>query len=157
MIVFFVNLQGKTIKSMKELFMIMVIAFAVLCTGCKGDSSLEEEGPKEPFFYVRYNGYHSTAEDFDETCTMTITDENGLDVSYTIGSQEVLVGPVYAGFTAKMTITAPDDGENNGSICIARIANKTVEYEYASFANSKETETLTYTIHESTGKEGTED
>ena len=137
---------------MKKLYPILLLL--VLFSGCKGDSSLEEEeGPKKPFFYVRYNGYHSTEEDFDKTCTMTITDENGNEVSYAIGSQEVLVGPVYAGFTAKMTITAPDDGKNNGSICIARIANKTVEYEYASFANSKETETLTYTIQESTGKE----
>jgi len=135
---------------MKKLISIPAIAFAILFVGCKGDPSLE--GPKETSFYVRYHGYHRTEDDSGKTCTMTITDENGKDVSYAIGSQEVVIGPVLVGFTAKMTISAPSDGENNGSICVARISDKPAVYEYASFTNSKETATLTFTIQESTGK-----
>ena len=135
---------------MKKLISILAITFAVFLEGCKENSSVDE--PEKPFFYVKYHGDHWATVDFNKTCTMTITNEKGQDVSYSIGSRDVVIGPVYAGFTAKMTISAPHDGGNNGSICIARNSDHLIVYEYASFANSKKAETLTYTIQESTGK-----
>lgn len=124
--------------------------FVVLLVGCKGDDD-SLDGPKKPYFYVQYHADHWATVDFNKTCTMTITDENGQNVSYTIGSRNVVIGPVYAGFTAKMTVSVPYDGGNNGSISIARNSDY-LFLTYASFANSKNTETLTYTIKETTGK-----
>ena len=133
---------------MKKLFSILVLV--ALFVGCKGgDDSID--GPKEPYFYVKYHGDHWATVDFNKTCTMTITDENNKEVSYTIGSRDVIIGPVYAGFTAKMTISAPYDGGNDGRISIARNSDH-LFMTYASFANSKKAETLTYTIQETTGK-----
>ena len=83
---------------------------------------------------------------------MTITDENRQEVSYTIGSRDVIIGPVYAGFTAKMTVSAPYDGGNDGRISIARNSDYLFTTS-VSFANSKKAETLTYTIKETTGKQ----
>ena len=136
---------------MKKLFPILV--FVVLFVGCKGDDeSIDVPNvPKEPYFYVKYHGDHWATVDFNKTCTMTITDENNQEVSYSIGSRDVIIGPVHAGFTAKMTVSAPYDGGNNGSISIARNSDH-LFMTYASFANSKKTETLTYTIKEMTGK-----
>ena len=135
---------------MKKLVSLMM--FVVLLVGCKGDEENIIDGPKEPYFYVKYHGDHWATVDFNKTCTMTITNESGQEVSYTIGSRDVIIGPVYAGFTAKMTISAPYDGGNNGSICIARNTDRLIVFEYASFANSNKAETLTYTIKETTGK-----
>ena len=68
---------------MKKLFSILVLV--ALFVGCKGgDDSID--GPKEPYFYVKYHGDHWATVDFNKTCTMTITDENNKEVSYTIGS-----------------------------------------------------------------------
>lgn len=99
----------------------LVVALVSLFTGCKEDSSVDIDGPDKPFFYVKYHADHWATVDFDKTCTMTITDENGRDVSYTIGSRNVIIGPVYAGFTAKMTVSTPYDGGNNGSIVFHEI------------------------------------
>lgn len=136
---------------MKKLFPTLMLV--VLLASCKGgDDSID--GPKEPFFYVEYYGNHWAAVNFKQTCTMTITDENGQKVNYTLsnGSRKVIIGPVYAGFTARMTISAPQDGGTDGSIRIARNSDHLIVHEYASFSNSKKTETLTYTIQETTGK-----
>lgn len=134
---------------MKKL--LSILALGVLFTGCKSDDDTYDVPQKKPYFYVKYHGDHWATVDFNKTCTMTITNESGQEVSYTIGSRDVIIGPVYAGFTAKMTISAPYDGGNNGSICIARNSDRLIVYEYASFANSKKSETLTYTIKEDTG------
>ena len=132
---------------MKKLVSILVLV--ALFVGCKGgDDSID--GPKEPYFYVEYHGDHWATVDFNKTCIMTITNESGQEVSYTIGSRDVIIGPVYAGFTAKMTISAPYDGGNDGSIGIAR-NNDHYFTPYASFANSKMTETLTYSIKDTSG------
>lgn len=133
---------------MKKLFPILVLV--VLFVGCKGDDDSIGE-PKKPYFYVQYHSDHWATVDFNKTCTMTITDENKQEVSYTIGSRDVIIGPVYSGFTAKMTVSAPYDGGNNGRISIARNSDY-LFMTYASFANSKKAETLTYTIKETTGK-----
>ena len=136
---------------MKKLLSILVMTFVVLLTGCKDDSSVDE--PKTPFFYVEYYGTHWAAVNFNKSCTMTITDEKGEKVNYTIsnGTRNVIVGPVYAGFTATMTISAPYDGGTGGSIYISRNSDHSFR-KYVSFSNAKNTETLTYTIQESTGK-----
>jgi len=134
---------------MKKLVSIMM--FVVLLVGCKGDDDTLGEPKQETYFYVRYHGDHWATVDFNKTSTMTITNETGQEVKYSIGSRSVIIGPVYAGFTAKMTVSAPYDGGNNGSISIAR-NNDQRFITYASFANSKATETLTYTIKEETGK-----
>lgn len=128
-----------------------LIALVSIYTSCKEDSSVD--GPKEPFFYVEYYGNHWAAVNFNQTCTMTVIDENGQKVNYTLsnGSRNVIIGPVYAGYTATMTISAPYDGGTNGSIYISRNSDHSF-IKYASFTNSKKVETLTYTIQESTGK-----
>ncbi len=135
---------------MNKLFSLLVLV--ALLVGCKGgDDSID--GPKEPFFYVEYYGNHWASVNFNQTCTMTITDENGQKVNYTLsnGSRNVIIGPVYAGFSATMTISAPQDGGTNGIIYISRNSDHSF-MRYASFSNSKKAETLTYTIQETTGK-----
>lgn len=134
---------------MKKLLSIMM--FVVLFVGCKGDDDTFGEPIKGPYFYVQYYGFHWATVHHEKLSTMTITDENGQKVSYTIGSRNVVIGPVYAGFKATLTISAPYDGGNEGRIGIAR-NNDHFFTTYASFSNSKNTETLTYTIQETTGK-----
>ncbi len=135
---------------MKKLFSMLVLV--VLLVGCKGDDITVVE-PKKAFFYVEYYGNHWAAVNFNQTCTMSVTDENGQKVHYTLsnGSRNVIIGPVYAGFAATMTISAPQDGGTNGSIYISRNSDHSFR-KYASFSNSKKAETLTYTIQETTGE-----
>lgn len=127
-----------------------LMAFVICFTGCKNDND-SLGGPKKPYFYVEYYGSHSATVNFDKLSTMTITDENGQKVSYSIGSRTVVVGPVYAGFKAILTISAPHDGSNTGRIGIAR-NNDHYFTTYGSFAGAKGVETLTYTILEDTGE-----
>lgn len=137
---------------MKKLFSILVMVLVASLVGCKNDDDTFNE-PKKAFFYVEYYGNHWAAVNFNQTCTMTITDEKGKEVNYTLsnGSRNVIIGPVYAGFVATMTISAPLDGGTIGSIYISRNSDHSFK-KYASFSNSKKTETLTYTIQESTGE-----
>ena len=124
----------------------MAIVLVVSLVGCK-----EDDDTQKTFFYVEYYGNHSATVDFDKLSTMTITDEKGQKVSYSIGSRTVVIGPVYAGFKASLTISAPHDGSNTGRIGIAR--NKDHSFTtYGSFGGAKGEETLTYTIQESTGE-----
>lgn len=135
---------------MKKLLSLLVLV--VLFTGCKGDDDTSVVPPKKTYFYVEYYGSHWAAVNFNQTCTMTIIDENGQKASYTLsnGSRKVVVGPVYAGFKASLTISAPQDGGTDGRISIAR-NNDHYFTPYGSFSNAKKTETLTYTIQENTG------
>ena len=130
----------------------LMITLTVCFAGCKNDDDTFDE-PKKTFFYVEYRGEHWAAVNFNQTCTMTITDENGQKVNYTLsnGSRNVIIGPVYAGFVATMTISAPQDGGTSGIIYISRNSDHYFR-RYASFSNSKKTESLTYTIQETTGK-----
>ena len=134
----------------KCIFYLMV---CVICfTGC-GDDDDSLDGPKKPYFYVEYYGSHWASVDFSQTCTMTITNENGQKESYTIsnGSRTVVVGPVYAGFKATLTISAPKDGGTTGRISIARNSDHGfINYGY--FSNAKKEETITYTILNDTGE-----
>jgi len=127
------------------------MAVVVSLVGCKEDSSVDEQ--KNTYFYVEYWGNHWASVNFKQTCTMTITDEKGQKENYTLsnGSRNVIIGPVYAGFVATMTISAPQDGGTNGSIFISRNSDHSF-IKYASFGSSNKAETLTYTIQESTGK-----
>ena len=136
---------------MKKLVSILMLV--VLLVGCKGDDDTFGEPKKGPYFYVEYWGNHWAAVNFNQTCTMTILDENGQKVNYTLsnGSRKVIVGPVYAGFKASLTISAPQDGGTDGRISIAR-NNDHYFTPYGSFSNAKKTESLTYTIQETTGK-----
>lgn len=134
---------------MKKLVSIMM--FVVLLVGCKGDDDTLGEPKDEPYFYVEYYGFHWATVHHEKLSTMTITDENGQNVSYTIGSRNVVIGPVHAGFKATLTISAPYDGANDGRISIAR-NNDHRFLTYASFTGANKTETLTYTIKETTGK-----
>lgn len=139
-------------RNMKKIVSIVATLLCILTiTGCKKELIVPQNNDSKPYFYVRYYGNHWATVKFDKFSTMTITDKNGEEVSYEIGSREVIVGPVYAGFTAKMTISAPYDGGNNGSISISRNSDHIFGSTYASFANSKQEETLTYTISDMTG------
>lgn len=128
----------------------LMITLTVCFTGCKKDSL---DGPKESYFYVEYWGSHWASVDFNQTCTMTITDENEQKVNYTLsnGSRKVVIGPVYVGFKASLTISAPKDGGTEGRISIARNQDHYFT-QYGYFSNAKKTETVTYTILEDTGK-----
>ena len=126
-------------------FLVILVCFFASCK----DSSTGE--PHNPYFYVQYNADLWATVDFNKSCIMTIADENGKEVKYTIGSRDVIIGPVYVGYTAKMTVSSPYDGGNNGRISIARNSDKLFT-TYASFANSQNAETLKYTIRETTGK-----
>lgn len=127
-----------------------LVACVICFTGCRDDNDSLDE-PKRPYFYVKYYGFHWASVKHDKLSTMTITDENGQKVSYSIGSRNVIIGPVYAGFKATMTISAPYDGANDGSIGIAR-NNDHLYTTYGSFTGAHGEETLTYTILEDTGE-----
>jgi len=133
---------------MKKLLSLLVLV--VLFTGCKGDDDTSVVPPKKTYFYVEYYGFHWATVHHEKLSTMTITDENGQKASYTIGSRNVVIGPVYAGFKATLTISAPYDGANDGRIGIAR-NNDHYFTTYGSFSGANKTETLTYTIKEDTG------
>lgn len=139
---------------MKRLRLFAFLCIALLAiVGCKKDdpATEKEEQETKPYFYVKYHGDHWATVKFDKLSTMIITDADGKEKSYQIGSRDVVIGPVYEGFTAKMTITAPYDGGNGGSISIAR--NSDFYFiTYDEFSNAKDEETLTYTIKSTTGK-----
>ena len=132
----------------KTLFYLL-LTLTICLNGCKKDSIVDEPKNK-PYFYVRYHGDHWATVNFNKYSTMTITDENGERKSYSVGSRDVIIGPVYVGFKATLTISAPYDGGNDGSIGIARNSDY-LFINYGSFANAKDEETLTYTISETTG------
>ena len=131
-------------------FMLMTLAVFFVSCSKDSDDPIKDGNNSKPYFYVQYHGDHWATVQFDKFSTMTITDENGQEKSFSIGSRNVIIGPVYAGFKASMTISAPYDGGNNGSIAISRNSDHFF-INYNSFANSKQTETLTYTILETTG------
>lgn len=139
---------------MKNNTLFCILLAMILCVaGCKKDHNISDPNNgsvNKAFFYVKYHGDHWATVNFDKYSTMTITNEKGEQQSYSIGSRDVVIGPVYAGFKATLTISTPYDGGNNGSISIARNSDH-LFINYGSFANSKQTETLTYTILESTG------
>ena len=141
-------LNNEIMKSRVLFF--MLITLTVCFTGCKDDDDSLDE-PKKPYFYVEYYGLHWATVHHEKLSTMTITDENGQKVNYTIGSRNVVIGPVYAGFKATLTISAPYDGANDGRIGIARNQDHYFT-TYGSFSGAKGEETLTYTILEDTGK-----
>ena len=132
----------------KTLFCLL-LTLAICFTGCKKNSIVGEPNNK-PYFYVKYHGDHWATVKFDKYSTMTITDEKGEQKSYSIGRRDVIIGPVYVGFKASLTISAPYDGGNDGSISIARNSDFYFT-NYGSFANAKDEETITYTISETTG------
>ena len=85
---------------MKNNIVYYLLTLAMFIVGCHKDSTFD--GPKievdnKPYFYVRYHGDHWATVQHDKHSTMTITDENGQQQSYSIGSRDVIIGPVYAG------------------------------------------------------------
>ena len=137
---------------MKKEIIFCLFLLASCFVGCKKDSPVNDLATPDskPFFYVKYHGDHWATVNFDKYSTMTIIDEKGEKKSYSVGSRDVIIGPVYAGFKATLTMSAPYDGGNDGSIYISRNSDH-LFMNYGSFANSKNAETLTYTISENTG------
>lgn len=138
---------------MKKLFSIVLMVLSVCVIGCNDNDDTFGEPKDKPYFYVEYYGSHWASVDFNQTCTMTITDENGQDVNYTLsnGSRKVVVGPVYVGFKASLKMSAPKDGGTDGRISIARNQDRYFT-QYGYFSNAKKEETVTYTILKDTGE-----
>lgn len=136
---------------MKKFRLFALLCFALLAfVGCKKDDPATEKG-NETFFYVKYSVNYVKPYDSNELVTMVIVNAEGKKETFNVEDKEIKIGPVYAGFEAKLSVSNPAGGYIRGSIEIARNSDWANFWDYGNFSSNKYEESISYKILPTTG------